>query len=203
MLVAVPLLFLVCSRKAAIVAGLLSLWIVVLVVLPVYVRGWSLMTKAYAGDAEAQYDLARWTESHSEQINEMILWPCIPDVLGGFAWLEQAAAQDYGPAVWLVGVRLKHGIHVPEPPNWTGAGGNVFRQPDRGQQMIDRAIAMGFEPPEDEKGYYWHVYRRRISINYLPCVTGVVLVAVPLLLLALVAHRNKSAIQQRKNSPGA
>jgi hypothetical protein len=37
-----------------------------------------------------------------------------------YAWLEKAAAQDYPPAVWLVGVRLKYGLHVPRPPNWNG-----------------------------------------------------------------------------------
>jgi hypothetical protein len=91
----------------------------------------------------------------------MILWPCEPDVLGGFAWLEAAATQDYPPAAYLVGVRLKHGEHVPRPPDWKGPSGNHFPQPEKGQELIDRALKLGFVPPPgDEASYYMRAYRR-------------------------------------------
>jgi hypothetical protein len=28
--------------------------------------------------------------------------------------------------MYALGVRLKYGDHVPKPPGWTGAAGNVF-----------------------------------------------------------------------------
>jgi len=119
------------------------------------------MIKANRGDAVSQYELARWTENHCSQISVVILWPSQSDVLGGYEWLEKAAQQDYPPALWMVGIRLKYGIHVPRPLNWKGPAGNVFPQPERGQQMIDRAIELGFEPPRiDEEGYYYQVYRK-------------------------------------------
>jgi TPR repeat protein len=81
--------------------------------------------------------------------------------LGGYTWLAKAAAQDYPPAVWLVGVRLKYGILVPMPKDWNGPGGNVFPQPERGQQMIDHAVNdLGFKPTTNEESYYFQHYRR-------------------------------------------
>jgi hypothetical protein len=160
LLVVVPLLFLAKGRKAFWRAAAVSASVLVLLFLWVYVPGWVLMIKAHRGGAAAMDELARWTENHDERLGVFVLWPITPDVLGGYAWLERAAAQDYPPAVWLVGVRLKYGIHVPQPPNWQGAAGNVFPQPERGQAEIDRAIRLGFQPPPDEERYYWQVYRR-------------------------------------------
>lgn len=117
------------------------------------------MFKANRGDPAAKYGLARWTERHDEQIGEFILWPFSPDVLGGYAWLEKAAAADYPPAIYAVGVRLKHGNHVPRPPNWNGPDGNVFPQPQRGQVLIDKAVQLGYQPMIEEEYFYWQQYR--------------------------------------------
>jgi hypothetical protein len=160
LLITVPLLFLARGRKPFRIAVAVSGSIVLFLLLLVYVPAWILMLQVNGGDPAVKYDLARWKESHCEQLQGIILWPCEPDVLGGFAWLERAAEQDYPPAVWLVGVRLKYGIHVPRPQNWTGPAGNTFAQPERGQKMIDRAIRLGFQPPGDEETYYMRVYRR-------------------------------------------
>lgn len=161
LLFGVPIFGLLRGRKSFRVGAAISVGLFTLVFLCVYVPGWSLMPSAFRGDPAAQYKLARWTENHCEQIGSVVLWPCSPDVLSGFAWLEKSAAQDYPPAMYLVGVRLKHGIHVPMPRDWNGPGGNVFLQSDRGQKLIDRALQLGFVPPNgDERGYYWQVYRR-------------------------------------------
>lgn len=157
MFVGVPLLFLVKGRMTFVVAMGVSTCLLLLLILSVYVPGWVLMAKSE--DPAAQYELARWKETHCEQLGEVILWPCEPDLLGGYALLEKAAGRNYLPALWLVGVRLKYGIHVPEPPGWTGPGGNHFPQPERGQKLIDRAIALGFRLPPDEENYYGLVYR--------------------------------------------
>ncbi|GAC1473399.1 MAG: hypothetical protein NVSMB9_21950 [Isosphaeraceae bacterium] len=157
LLVGVPLLLLAKGKRAALVASATSAFLTLLLILSVYAPGWLL--RADRENPAALYELARWKENHGEQISAVLPWPCQPDVLGGYALLEQAAARNDPPAVWLVGVRLKYGIHVPEPPNWTGPGGNVFPQPERGQRMIDRAIALGFQPPPDEENYYGRVYR--------------------------------------------
>jgi hypothetical protein len=61
--------------------------------------------------------------------------------------------------LYALGVRLKHGIHVPRPANWTGPSGNVFEQPDLGQSYIDKAFELGYKPKVDEESYYWQVYR--------------------------------------------
>ncbi len=161
LLIGVPLFLLFKNRRAGKIAGVCSASFLVLLLLTVYVPGWWLYAKAAKGDLAAQYRYAQWLENHSEQLGAIILWPSEPDVLGGFAWLEKAAAQNYPPAVWLVGVRLKHGIHVPMPAGWTGAGGNVFRQPERGQAMIDRAVyQLGYQSPASEDNFYWQNYRR-------------------------------------------
>jgi hypothetical protein len=161
LLVAIPVLLFVRGRRAAAWGlGFSALFLIVLV-LALYLPGLPLYLRAMRGEPAAQYQYARWTETQCERIGAIILWPCEPNVLGGYRWLERAAAQDYPPAVYLVGVRLKHGIHVPRPQGWTGPGGNVFSQPERGQAMIDRAVnELGFGPAPDEQTYYWQVYRR-------------------------------------------
>ncbi|MCC6683053.1 MAG: hypothetical protein IT445_19315 [Phycisphaeraceae bacterium] len=157
----VPLLLLITSRRAAKIAAGCSVCVLALLLLAVYVPDWWLYAKAARGDATVQYQYAQWLENHSERIGAIILWPSEPDVLGGYAWLEKAAAQDYPPAVWLVGVRLKYGQFVPKPPGWTGPAGNFFPQPGRGQPIIDRAVnQLGYEPPSSEDTFYYTHYRR-------------------------------------------
>lgn len=158
LLICVPLLFLIKGRKPFLLAAAGSALIVLCLFLWVYIPGWILMCRWGFGDPAAMYELARWTENHHERIGEFILWPYPPDVLGGYAWLEKSAALEYPPAVYAVGVRLKYGIHVPEPLSWTGAGGNVFEQPARGQALIDKAIRLGYRPTLEEKSFY-HQYR--------------------------------------------
>lgn len=161
LLVGVPLLLLLKSHRAATWGAVVSACLLALFLLSIYIPGWLLHAKAAAGDPVTQYEYAQWLENHSGQVGEVILWPTTPDVLGGYAWLEKAAAQNYPPAVWLVGVRLKHGTHVPMPPGWAGPGGNVFPQPQRGQAMIDRAVnELGYKPPASEESVYWHHYRK-------------------------------------------
>ncbi len=160
LLIGVPLFFLAKGRKPFLRATAMSGSVVLLLFLWVYVPGWGLMWKANRSDPAAIYDLARWTEKHDEQIGEFIPWPFSPDVLGGYAWLEKAAALDYPPAVYAVGVRLKHGDHVPRPPGWNGPAGNHFPQPERGQVLIDKAIQLGYEPSIKEEYFYWQQYRK-------------------------------------------
>ncbi len=161
LLLAIPLLCLASGRRAFLIGTSISIALVALLISWVYVPGWMLMSPANRGDPAAQYELARWTENHSEQLGRAILWPGKPDVLGGFAWLEKAAAQNHPPAVYLVGVRLKYGQHVPRPSGWDGPAGNHFPQPEKGQKMIDRALELGFKPPYgDEQSYYNRFYRK-------------------------------------------
>jgi hypothetical protein len=161
LLIGIPLLLLKRSRRAAKLGAVGSACVLALILGVVYVPGWRLHARAEKGDAAAQYRYAQWLETHSGELGEILLWPSEPDVLGGYAWLEKAAAQDYPPAVWLVGVRLKQGVFVPEPPGWTGPAGNAFPQPERGQAMIDRAVRqLGYRPPAGEEAFYWQHYRR-------------------------------------------
>jgi hypothetical protein len=159
LLVAVPLLFLPRGKKPFLVASAGSLVVLTLLLLPFYIPGWMLMIKARGGNPEIQYELDRWHENHCGAIQDWLLWPCEPDVLTGYAWLEKAAQQDYPPAVYTLGVRLKYGVHVPQPANWTGPAGNVFPQPARGQALIDRALQLGYMPQTDEEFHYMKVYR--------------------------------------------
>jgi hypothetical protein len=159
LLVAVPLVCLAKGKKPFLIAFAGSLVVLILLVLPFYIPGWLLMGKARGGDPEAQYELARWHENHCEAIQEWLLWPCTPDVLTGYVWLERAADQDYPPAVYTLGVRLKYGDHVPRPAHWTGPGGNVFPQPARGKALIDRALQLGYKPQTAERLHYTKVYR--------------------------------------------
>lgn len=160
LLIGVPLLFLAKGRKPFLRATAVSVLILLLLFLWVYVPGCVLMCKANRGDRAAMYELARWTEKHDEQIGELVLWPFSPDVLGGYAWLQKAAALDYPPAVYAMGVRLKHGDHVPRPADWNGPGGNHFPQPEKGQVLIDKAVRLGYRPAIKEEYFYWQQYRR-------------------------------------------
>ena len=161
LLIIIP--FLLCvSRgiRAAGIAACISVLLVAIFFLSVYVPGWLLMSKAGGGDPKALYRLAKWHENHSEEIQAFFLCPwCEPDVLSGYACLEKAAEQDYPPALYAVGVRLKYGEFVPRPKLWDGPEGNCFPQPSRGQTYIDRAIELGYKPVVEEKYFYYHVYR--------------------------------------------
>lgn len=159
LLIVVPVLCLIKGLKPFLRAATGSVLILLCLFLWVYVPGWILMCRSSFGDPAATYELAGWTESHCEQIGTFILWPCPPDVLGGYALLEQAAQSDYPLAVYAVGVRLKHGIHVPRPPDWNGPEGNVFEQPERGQKHIDKAIRLGYRPTLSEDIFYFHQFR--------------------------------------------
>src|SRR6516164_9361176 len=117
--VAGPVLCLPKGKKPFLIASAISLATLILVLLPFYLPGWILMIRAMGRDPETQYELARWHENHCEAIQEWLLWPCSPDVLTGYAWLEKAAKQDYPLAVYTLGVRLKYGDHVPRPENWS------------------------------------------------------------------------------------
>jgi TPR repeat protein len=89
-----------------------------------------------------------------------MFWPGSPDVAGGYYWVSKAADQQFPPAMFALGVRLKYGEHVPKPQNWTDTGGNVFPQLQSGQTLIDRAHALGFKEPVHEELYYWECFRR-------------------------------------------
>ncbi len=93
-LIGVPLLCLIRGRRAFFVACVVSAAILAAVLLSVFVPGWIMGAKARDGDPAAKYEFARWTENHCEDLGSIILWPCTPDVLGGFTWLEKAAAQQ-------------------------------------------------------------------------------------------------------------
>jgi len=127
---------------------------------PFFISGMSLKLQATSGDSKAQYRYARWLENTSESIGAIMLWPFSPDVLGGYEWLRKSAEGGFIPAIYVQGIRLKHGIHVPEPVGWSGPGGNVFPQPEKGQKLIDKAVSLGFPIPHiTEESYYWHFYR--------------------------------------------
>lgn len=136
-----------------------SAFSVALIWLAISAPGISLHRKAVAGNAAAQFEYARFVENRSSRMNAIICWPTTPDVLGGYTWLLQSAKQNHPPALYALGVRLKHGIHVPKPANWTGPSGNVFRQPHLGQSYIDKAFELGYKTRVDEESYYWQVYR--------------------------------------------
>lgn len=160
LLLGFPFLFLRKGKRSFWRATAFAAGLAVAFLLSVFVPGWLLWVKAVRGDAESQYELARWTENHCEQIQRVLLWPCSPDVLGSYVWLERSAGQDYPPALFVLGVRLKYGYHVPQPENWQGPEGNFLPQPERGQVYIDRALALGFRPGMAEQYYCRIPYRR-------------------------------------------
>lgn len=159
-LISIAIAWFVISRsKASFRAFAAAIGFVCLVLGCNFAPGIFYSVAARCGSPSATYKLARWTEKHDERIGEWVLWPVSPNVLGGYTVLERAAAMNYPPAIYALGVRLKHGYFVPEPSNWTGPGGNVFSQPERGQPLIDRAIALGYQPVGEEQRFYWSDYR--------------------------------------------
>ena len=164
LLIGVPMLLLLASRRAAVGAAAISVLLVAAFLLSIYIPGWRFHARAAAGDPVAQYQYAQWLENHSEDVEQVLPMPAEPDVYGGFAWLQKAAAHNYPPAVWLVGARLKYGIFVPEPPHWTGPGGNVFPQPSVGQPLIDHAVNdLRYRAPADAEQFYWQHYRKGLA----------------------------------------
>jgi len=126
-----------------------------------YIPGVLLYFRATQNDLDAQYKYARWLENNPEDINEVMFWPINPNVLEGYFWIDKAADQGHLPSLYIKGVRLKYGDHVPQPEDWDGPGGNHFPQPARGQKCIDEAIEKGFRPVKnlEEEFYYTHLYR--------------------------------------------
>ena len=139
--------------------GLGILMVVSAVLAPFYIPGAFLRIHAGRGDAQAQYRYARWVENTPGAVGSVMLWPLRPNVMEGYRWLERAAKQDFAPALYVQGVRLKYGTHIPKPENWPGSAGNVFPQPGPGQERIDRALDLGFRSVVQEELHYWHVYR--------------------------------------------
>ena len=131
-----------------------------LCVMPFYVSGWWHMFRAWRGDAASMYQLARWHENHCERVGALILWPCSPNVESGYRTLERAAAAGYPEAIYALGVRLKYGDFVSQPPGWAGPGGNYFPQPEKGQPLIEQALRAGFTPPVEERLFYAKVFRK-------------------------------------------
>jgi hypothetical protein len=160
-LILVPLLCLRKSARAGRSAALISGVIVALILLRSFIPGGLFFVRASFGSLPAQYEFARWRERYCEEIGELLLCPCDPDVLGGFSSLNIAAEKGYPPAIYAVGVRLKHGDFVPRPENWNGPAGNVFPQPERGQRLIDEALRLGYRPKIAEARFYWQEYRKR------------------------------------------
>lgn len=144
--------------RAGLTTGGLSLTVVTTFLLSVFMPGWRLQVEAERGNALAQYRLAKWYCIYPRQIDRYIIWPFRPDPLASYHWLEMSAAQGFPPALYALGVHLKYGIGVPQPRNWKGPAGNVFRQPDRGQLYIDQAIARGYVPVVDEDLFIYHVF---------------------------------------------
>jgi hypothetical protein len=148
------------GKRSFLRAGAIVVGIVAVVSGPFYIPGWWLMLQASRGDPGALYQLARWHENHCEKVGTFILWPCSPDVEAGYRALERSAASNYPPAIYALGVRLKYGEHVPEPPGWMGPGGNFFPQPERGQRLIDQALQAGFTPKVHESLFYSQEFRK-------------------------------------------
>lgn len=148
------------GKRAFLRAVVIVVAIIAVVALPFYIPGWWLMLRGSRGDGASLYQLARWHENHCEKVGAFILWPCSPDVAAGYRALERSAAAGYTPAIYALGVRLKYGDHVPEPPGWTGAAGNVFDQPERGQPLIDQALRAGYTPRVEERLFYWQEFRK-------------------------------------------
>lgn len=152
-------------RSRAFRTGAVGMAIALVLVVPAGVHVHGLWLRSQAGDnnASGQLRYAEWAETHAEDIGSFVLWPESPDVEEGFRWTERAATNGDVTAMYLIGVRLKHGIFVPRPSGWSGPEGNVFPQPETGQEWIDRALATGFVPPAgiSEEEYYWRVFRSR------------------------------------------
>ena len=164
LLVGIPLLLLWLSRRAGIAGAVVSVLLVAGFLLSIYIPGWRLHARAAAGNASAQYRYAQWLENHSGAVQQVLPLPMEPDVCSGFAWLQKAAAQNYPPAVWLVGACLRYGIFVPEPADWAGPGGNIFPQPSIGQPLIDRAVDdLGYSPPSDAWQFYYQSYLKGVA----------------------------------------
>lgn len=158
LLIVIPLLCRPWGRKPFIRATAVSAALVLLLLLWIYVPGWILMVRVKFGNPGAMYDLALWTERHDEEIGQFMLWPFGSDKIGSYVWLEKAARLDYPPALYAFGWRLKYGVGVPRPVDWTGPGGNVFDQPERGQLFIDRALELGFKPSVPEREFFAEEY---------------------------------------------
>jgi len=163
-LVAVLLVLSHTRPRTAKVAAFILATILASYLLSVYIPGWVRYAHALKGDPFAEYRYAQWLDIHNGEISNVILiWPVNRFDYRGFRWLEKAAAQQYPPAVWVVGARLRDGWCVPRPPGWTGPGGGNYPQPERGQAMMDHAVNdLGFRPPADVPQFLYQVYGKDV-----------------------------------------
>ena len=146
-------------KRAAWVLGM-CMFVVVLVLSRVFLPGLVYSIGANCGSPYAQYEYARWLENHCSVLQAWLPLPCNSDVESGYLWLERAAQHEYVPAIYMLGVRLKYGIQVPRPDNWTGPGGNTYPQPERGQMLINSALNRGYRPREADASAYYRSFRQ-------------------------------------------
>ena len=143
------------GRHAFLITTALEALLFSLVVLSVYGRVIPLVYRARVhSEPAAQYELARWYS------NNLIARHTRPDVTSSFEWLGAAAAGNYPPAMYALGVMYKYGIFVPSQPGSRTGGGNVHPDPAKGQRLIDASIAAGYVPAVPEDAFYNAVFRR-------------------------------------------
>lgn len=134
--------------------------VVIAISLPFWLPGLYYAFGAYNGNAKSQFELAKWYETHQEKIGSIYFYPFSPNEEKSFAWLKKSSDNGYLLAEYTLGVRLKMGYGVPRPDTWSGSGGNVFPQPEKGQPLIDLAIKNGFKPTAPESDYYPKLFRQ-------------------------------------------
>jgi TPR repeat protein len=132
----------------------ISLGTLCLILGPPALYGGMLHSAAERGDADSQFQYAKWLETRSYRLQQWLPIDGEPDVEGGYHWLTKAAAHGHPEALYALGVRWKQGLFV--PPYWHSSPPNVAR----GQKLIDEAILRGYQPAIDEDVYYWKEFRR-------------------------------------------
>lgn len=140
--IVIPLSLALLKRfRASIGVVVLEIVLLVVYLLSIYMPGWRLEGLAERGDPVAQFQYSRWCRSVTIAGQQLI------DVSASLNWLERSADQGYPPAIYTLGVKYKYGEEFP------GHSG-LFPQPDKGQPLIDKALALGFTPPIAEDLYY-------------------------------------------------
>jgi hypothetical protein len=142
------------GRRIGLLSASAEFVIFLVMILSVYAPAWQLKAKAKRGDPVAAYQLSKWYWT-----NWIARHVTGGDPSSSFRWLEKSADGKYAPALYTLGVMYKEGTFV--PPESQAVNASVpHPQPQRGQKLIDEAIALGYRPTVPEEQYFNTVFTR-------------------------------------------
>ena len=119
------------------------------------VIGCVLWCGALLGYPSWQFVYSRWLDSTPDMVGVVSIVPMSFRQTESWYWLDKASNNGHLEATYALGYRIKHGLNVP----------NGIKDGIRGQQIINNAIAAGYDDSQVHHNYYSGRFRIRIPLQ--------------------------------------